>query len=199
MYVNTKTRLMCDLMGPKLRLLFEGGFYSSAAFIQNFTVFQLCLVEQKQTELSLTVKEERRTSGIVAAVYKTSKDCSRLVMYDQCLCSVQNHKERDPRPARGLSRTVQLVGVVKYYSLVSSGVQQSHVNCTQSVQNGLCTYRYAYAHGQCIPVLGDKKTKSESQPVNFDSQTAMRTRINRSLLGHYHEVILSAQQQTLIM
>ena len=38
MYVNTKTRLMCDLMGPKLRLLFEGGFYSSAAFIQDFTV-----------------------------------------------------------------------------------------------------------------------------------------------------------------
>ena len=29
MYVNTKTRLMCDLMGPKkLRLLFEGGFYT---------------------------------------------------------------------------------------------------------------------------------------------------------------------------
>ena len=26
MYVNTKTRLMCDLMGPRLRLLFEGGF-----------------------------------------------------------------------------------------------------------------------------------------------------------------------------
>ena len=38
MYVNTKTMLMCDLMGPKLRLLFEGGFYSSAAFIQDFTV-----------------------------------------------------------------------------------------------------------------------------------------------------------------
>ena len=38
MYVNTKTRLICDLMGPKLRLLFEGGFYSSAAFIQDFTV-----------------------------------------------------------------------------------------------------------------------------------------------------------------
>ena len=41
MYANTKTRLMCDLMGPKLRLLFEGGFYSSAAFIQDFTVFGL--------------------------------------------------------------------------------------------------------------------------------------------------------------
>ena len=41
MYVNTKTRLMCDLMGPKLRLLFEGGFYSSAAFIQDFTVFDI--------------------------------------------------------------------------------------------------------------------------------------------------------------
>ena len=40
MYVNTKTRLMCDLMGPKLRLLFEGGFYSSAAFIQDFTVIR---------------------------------------------------------------------------------------------------------------------------------------------------------------
>ena len=39
MYVNTKTKLMCDLMGPLLRLLFEGGFYSSAAFIKDFTVF----------------------------------------------------------------------------------------------------------------------------------------------------------------
>ena len=38
MYVNTKTRLMCDLLGPKLRLLFKGGFHSSAAFIQDFTV-----------------------------------------------------------------------------------------------------------------------------------------------------------------
>ena len=38
MYVNTKTRLMCDLMGPKLRLLFEGGFYSSAAFIQDYGI-----------------------------------------------------------------------------------------------------------------------------------------------------------------
>ena len=38
MYVNTKTRLICDLMGPKSRLLFESGFYSSAAFIQDFTV-----------------------------------------------------------------------------------------------------------------------------------------------------------------
>ena len=28
MYVNTKTRLMCDLMGPKLRLLFKCGFYT---------------------------------------------------------------------------------------------------------------------------------------------------------------------------
>ena len=28
MYVNTKTRLLCDLLGPKLRLLFEGGFYT---------------------------------------------------------------------------------------------------------------------------------------------------------------------------
>ena len=34
MYVNIKTRLITDLMGPKLRLLFEGGFYSSAASIQ---------------------------------------------------------------------------------------------------------------------------------------------------------------------
>ena len=28
MYVNTKTRLMCDLMGPKLRLLFKCGVYT---------------------------------------------------------------------------------------------------------------------------------------------------------------------------
>ena len=28
MYVDTKTRLMCDLMGPKLRLLFKCGFYT---------------------------------------------------------------------------------------------------------------------------------------------------------------------------
>ena len=41
MYVNTKTRLMCDLMGPKLRLLFEDGFYSSAAFIQDFTAVRV--------------------------------------------------------------------------------------------------------------------------------------------------------------
>ena len=39
MCVNTKTRLMCDLMGPKLWLLFESGFYSSVAFIQDFTVY----------------------------------------------------------------------------------------------------------------------------------------------------------------
>ena len=28
LYVNTKTRLVCDLMGPKLQLLFKGGFYT---------------------------------------------------------------------------------------------------------------------------------------------------------------------------
>ena len=39
MHVNTKTRLMCDMMGPELRLLFEGGYYSSAAFIQDVTVY----------------------------------------------------------------------------------------------------------------------------------------------------------------
>eukprot|EP00117_Sycon_ciliatum_P041465 scpid78410/ scgid30321/ len=41
-------------------------------------LLQLCLVEQKQTELSLTVKEERRTSGKVAAVYKTNCYFKRL-------------------------------------------------------------------------------------------------------------------------
>ena len=44
MHANTKTRLMCDLMGPKLRLLFEGGFYSSVAFIQDFTVSIIMLL-----------------------------------------------------------------------------------------------------------------------------------------------------------
>ena len=48
-YVNTKTRLMCDLMGPKLRLLFEGGFYSSAAFIQDFTVHVVVSVRGSTT------------------------------------------------------------------------------------------------------------------------------------------------------
>ena len=52
MYVNTKTRLMCDLMGPKLRLLFEGGFYSSAAFIQDFTIHTVYVFDYPVPRLS---------------------------------------------------------------------------------------------------------------------------------------------------